>query len=63
MKDLKTYISNNKNQFETEPGEGHFERFKDLLDQQTKVRKISILPQLLKVAAIVVLVTFILMDL
>ena len=56
MKDLKTYISNNKNQFETEPEEGHFERFKDLLDQQTKVRKISILPALLKVAAIVVLV-------
>ncbi len=56
MKDLKKYISEHKDHFEVEPLEGHFDRFKGLLEQQTRVRKISILPQLLKVAAIIVLV-------
>ena len=56
MKNLEKYISKNRNHFEAEPSTGHFNRFKDLLEEQTSVKKISILPQLLKVAAIIVLV-------
>ena len=56
MKNLEKYISENKNHFEAEPSAGHFNRFKNLLEEQTSVKKISVLPQLLKVAAIIVLV-------
>lgn len=56
MKNLEKYISKNRNHFEAEPRAGHFNRFKDLLEGQTSVKKISVLPQLLKVAAIIVLV-------
>lgn len=56
MKNLEKYISENRNHFEAEPRAGHFNRFKDLLEKQTSVKKISVLPQLLKVAAIIVLV-------
>lgn len=62
MKNIEEYIRKNRNSFDTsEPSEGHFERFTAKLEtrmEKTPVyRRVSLLPYLLRAAAVAILVT------
>jgi len=60
MRDIEKIIRENHSLFDSyEPSEGHFERFTGKLEarQATSTRKISLMPYLLKAAAVAILVT------
>jgi len=57
MNNLEKRILDNRNEFNhAEPPEGHFQRFKQRLDQQRSRRKI-VLPSYLRIAAVVAIIS------
>ena len=60
MQDIEKIIRDNHSLFDSyEPSEGHFERFTSKLEarQATSTKKVSLMPYLLKAAAVAILVT------
>ena len=57
MKDMEKIIRENKESFDSfEPNNGHFERFASKLKKYNKKKKIILIPNMLKIAAVIVLV-------
>jgi hypothetical protein len=57
MKNLEKYIIDNREAMDTaEPGEGHFVRFAEKLEQKHRKTRIISLPYILKAASVIILV-------
>jgi len=56
MNRLEQYIKSNRDAFEMEPQDGHFNRFNEKLENQVRRKKIFMFPQVLKIASVIVLI-------
>lgn len=56
MNRLEQYIKSNRDAFEMEPPDGHFNRFKKKLENKVRGKKIFMFPQVLKIASVIVLI-------